>query len=200
MTRPASLLDLFPPTGRGLLGDRLGLATGGLLDDMPPDSWPMATPFGPFNPTAARPDAGDDEPVLTDAEPDPLRAGDQLAVKLLQRGPITFDARTGPPAGGREHARQGPGGDYHFHLLHGQEAGPRISAETFLPLTADDERLYSRKYRQAVERLSEAEKWFLNRATRDVFHTGDWPRARLMEGLARRQMQTPPYAFPRRAD
>jgi len=76
----------------------------------------------------------------------------------------------GPPA--ESHARHGPGESYHFHLKQGSEEGPRISSETFAPLTPEDERKFTGKYKRVIENLTDAEKWYIDKATRDIFHTG----------------------------
>lgn len=62
---------------------------------------------------------GADE-VVSDTTPEPLRAGDQVAERVLKKGTIEFHAKfkndKGVPGSPQEHARHGPGGSYHLHL------------------------------------------------------------------------------------
>jgi hypothetical protein len=80
----------------------------------------------------------------------------------------------------------GPGESYHFILKHGSEEGPRISTDTFEPLTEKDAHLYTREYQRAMETLTDAQKAHLRQATREVFHTGEAPDW-LWEQLKRRE-------------
>jgi RHS repeat-associated protein len=95
-------------------------------------------------------------------------------VRLVNDGSVTVNAYPGPPAGGNEHARFGPGQSYHVHVRDSTGREVRISTETWRPLTPDDQRKYeqSRQIRSFCENLSEGEKKFLDRVNRQVFHRG----------------------------
>lgn len=119
--------------------------------------------------------------VLSDAQPDGVQAGDQLANKKILTGHkgVAFRAYYKNDAGGhggrQEHARRGPGGEYHFHLYDKNgNAGPRISSESFQPLPGD-EHLFTGNFKTAIESLTDAEKRYLYKANREVFHTGNVP-------------------------
>jgi hypothetical protein len=130
-------------------------------------------------------ETGPTSTTATDAR-ESYEAGDKLVRRIMEdQNRIRFEAFEGPQAGGNEHARHGPGKSYHFHLYGSDnEPGPRISSENFKPLTPEDEKLFTRKYKAAIDNLSEAQKAYLRRATREVFHTGKVP-ARLVERLGR---------------
>lgn len=80
----------------------------------------------------------------------------------------------GPQAGGIEHARWGPGENYHVHLLDKEGREARISTETWKPLTPEDAKVYnqSKQMQRACADLTEGEKKFLDRVNRNVFHRG----------------------------
>ena len=54
----------------------------------------------------------------------------------------------------------------------GSEEGPRISSETFRPLTPEDAQLFTDNYKRVIEHLTDAKKWYIGKATRDFFHVG----------------------------
>ena len=68
--------------------------------------------------------------TATDAR-DGYKAGDQLVRRIMEdQDHVRFEAFEGPQAGGREHARQGPGESYHFHLSGpDNERGPESPAK-----------------------------------------------------------------------
>ncbi|MFJ6023539.1 RHS repeat domain-containing protein [Brevundimonas sp. NPDC092305] len=82
-------------------------------------------------------------------------------------------AYAGPQAGGIEHARSGPGAEYHFHLTRGPN-GPdvRVNAYTFEPLTPTDAQRMTRAQHEWLEKLTPPEQRFIRDATREVFHRG----------------------------
>ena len=83
-------------------------------------------------------------------------------------------AYPGPQAGGKEHARHGPGQSYHIHLRDRAGNEARISTETWKPLTPEDEKVFNRSksMQKACERLTEGQKKFLDKVNRQVFHRG----------------------------
>jgi RHS repeat-associated protein len=95
-------------------------------------------------------------------------------VGLYNDGSVNMNAYPGPPAGGNEHARQGPGQNYHVHLRDSNGREVRISTETWKPLTPQDQKFYdqSKPIRNFCEGLSPGEKKFYDRVNRQVFHTG----------------------------
>ncbi len=107
------------------------------------------------------------------AHGDPLMFADPTGlIPVYKHEGVTFNVFPGPQAGGNEHARFGPGESYHLHLRdrNGNEA--RISSETWKPLTPDDARKLTPGMRAACDSLSDAEKKFLDRVNREVFHRG----------------------------
>jgi len=105
----------------------------------------------------------------------PLNFHDPFGLYEIDRGGgVTVHSYPGPPAGGIEHARQGPGGNYHVHLRDGAGREARISTETWKPLTPDDQRIYdrSKSMQKYCENLTEGEKKFFDRVNRQVFHRG----------------------------
>ena len=95
-------------------------------------------------------------------------------VGLYNDGSINVNAYPGEPAGGNEHARHGPGQNYHVHIRDSAGRDVRISTETWRPLTPQDQKLYdqSKSIRNFCEGLSDGEKKFFDRVNRQVFHRG----------------------------
>lgn len=94
---------------------------------------------------------------------------------IYDDGAVRMVAYPGPNVpGGREHARWGPGGNYHVHLFDGAGREARISSETWKPLTPEDAKVYnqSKQMQRACEGLTDGEKKFLDRVNRNVFHRG----------------------------
>ena len=95
---------------------------------------------------------------------------------INQDGGVTMNSYPGPPAGGTEHARQGPGGTYHVHIT--ERGGPeiRMSTETWKPLTPADEEKYNsrdgRNIKRYCENLTDGQKKFFDRVNRQIFHRG----------------------------
>lgn len=129
---------------------------------------------------------GDVDRLVSDATPETPREGDQLAARVLKKDAIEFHAYHKNDAAGhgglQEHARRGPGESYHLHLRHKDGTlGPRISTETWQPLTDEDAKKFTGKFKQAIESLSKEEKQYLYRANREVFHTGRVPSGLIMK-------------------
>ncbi|GLK76465.1 hypothetical protein GCM10008171_17190 [Methylopila jiangsuensis] len=106
----------------------------------------------------------------------PMTSGDPTGLYELHRqGSISMHSYPGPQAGGNEHARQGPGGDYHVHLRD-RAGGPdaRISTGTWKPLTPDDEAILNknRNMRKFCDNLSDADKRLFDKINRQIFHRG----------------------------
>jgi hypothetical protein len=89
-------------------------------------------------------------------------------------GSVNVNAYPGPPAGGNEHARFGPGGNYHVHIRDSQGTVVRVSTETWNPLTPEDQKKYdnSKQIKKYCESLTDGQKKFLDRVNREVFHKG----------------------------
>jgi RHS repeat-associated protein len=94
--------------------------------------------------------------------------------EIYRGGGVVINAYPGPQGGGIEHARWGPGGDYHVHVTDSAGREARISTETWKPLTPKDADVYnkSKQMQEACENLSDGEKKFLDRVNRQVFHRG----------------------------
>jgi len=95
-------------------------------------------------------------------------------VGLYSDSSVTVNAYPGSPAGGNEHARHGPGQNYHVHMRDSNGRDVRISTETWRPLTPQDQKLYdqSKAVRSFCENLSDGERRFFDRVNRQVFHKG----------------------------
>lgn len=93
---------------------------------------------------------------------------------IYDDGSVKMNAYPGPQAGGIEHARHGPGQNYHVHLIDSSGRDARMSTETWKPLTPEDAKIYnqSKQMQRACESLAEGEKKFLDRVNRNVFHRG----------------------------
>jgi len=105
----------------------------------------------------------------------PLDYSDPFGLYELYRGNgVVIHSYPGPQAGGNEHARQGPGANYHVHVRDSTGRVARISTETWKPLTPDDERIFnkSKQMQNACEKLSEGEKKLFDRMNRQIFHRG----------------------------
>lgn len=105
----------------------------------------------------------------------PLTFIDPLGLMEIYRSDgVTFHSYPGPPAGGNEHARQGPGGNYHVHMRDRAGNEARISTETWKPLTPEDERIFnrSRSMQKACENLTDGQKKFFDKVNRQIFHRG----------------------------
>lgn len=89
-------------------------------------------------------------------------------------GSVNVNAYPGPPAGGNEHARFGPGGNYHVHIRDSQGTVVRVSTETWNPLTPEDQKKYdnSKQIKKYCESLTDGQKKFFDRVNREVFHKG----------------------------
>jgi RHS repeat-associated protein len=122
---------------------------------------------------------------------DPLTYTDPSGlIKIHQGDGVTFHSFPGPQAGGREHARQGPGESYHLHLRDKEGREARLSSETWKPLTAEDRRIFesSREMRTACENLTNGEKKFLDRVNREIFHRGAPNERQLMRLIQMRSL------------
>jgi RHS repeat-associated protein len=109
------------------------------------------------------------------AELNPLSIVDPEGLAgLYNDGSVSVNAYPGSPAGGNEHARQGPGQNYHVHIRDSNGREVRMSTETWKPLTPQDQKIYdqSKAIRNFCDGLSSAEKKFYDRVNRQVFHTG----------------------------
>jgi RHS repeat-associated protein len=108
--------------------------------------------------------------------------------KVHQSDGVTFHSYPGPQAGGREHARQGPGESYHLHLRDRDGREARLSSETWKPLTPEDKRIFdsSKDMRRACDNLTDGEKKFIGRVNREVFHRGAPTERQLMRLLQMR--------------
>jgi RHS repeat-associated protein len=95
-------------------------------------------------------------------------------MEIYRDGNVTMHAYPGPQAGGNEHARQGPGANYHIHIKDGLGNEARVSTETWKPLTAGDKAAYdkSKGIQKACGNLAEGEKKLLDRVNRQIFHRG----------------------------
>jgi uncharacterized protein RhaS with RHS repeats len=95
-------------------------------------------------------------------------------MEIYRDGGVVIQAYPGPQAGGIEHARQGPGANYHVHVRDSAGNVVRMSTETWKPLTPEDLAKYnqSKQIQKACENLTEGEKKFLDRVNRNVFHRG----------------------------
>ena len=108
-------------------------------------------------------------------EDNPLNFVDPDGLVPIYRGEgVVMQSYPGPQAGGIEHARWGPGQNYHVHLFDKEGREARISTETWKPLTPEDAKVYnqSKQMQRACESLTEGEKKFLDRVNRNVFHRG----------------------------
>jgi RHS repeat-associated protein len=76
---------------------------------------------------------------------------------LYDDGTIKIQAFPNPPAGGNEHARQGPGGAYPVHVQDSEGNSVRMNTENWTPLTPKDKEAYkkSRNIKTFCESLSE---------------------------------------------
>ena len=107
------------------------------------------------------------------ADGNPLLFTDPTGLTPVYRfDDVTFYGYPGPQAGGNEHARFGPGQQYHFHLRDGEGNEARLSSETWKPLTPDDERKFTKDMKRACDSLSDGEKKFLDKVNREIFHRG----------------------------
>ncbi len=102
----------------------------------------------------------------------PLMAIDPLGLVKIYKAEngVTFHANPlgdGRPGSKSEHARFGPGEQYHFHL--DGPNGPAVNAYTGLPLTPKDAAEMTPKQVQACESLKPIERTYLRKATREVF-------------------------------
>ena len=119
--------------------------------------------------------AGGDLSLYAYVGGDPLSYIDPDGLMQIYEGNgVTFHSFPGGPAGGIEHARQGPGQSYHIHLRDGSGNEARISTETWKPLTPDDKKIFdgSKPMQKACEGLTDGEKKFFDRVNRQVFHRG----------------------------
>jgi len=108
-------------------------------------------------------------------EGNPLSFIDPDGLVPIYRGEgVVMQSYPGPQAGGIEHARWGPGENYHVHLFDKEGREARISTETWKPLTPEDAKVYnqSKQMQRACADLTEGEKKFLDRVNRNVFHRG----------------------------
>lgn len=105
-------------------------------------------------------------------------------MELYREFGVTMHSYPGPAVRGDEHARQGPGGQYHIHLKDREGREARISTENWKPLTPADQRTYNQSpaMQRMCENLSEGQKKFLDRVNRQIFHRGQ-PTARQLEGI-----------------
>jgi hypothetical protein len=106
---------------------------------------------------------------------DPLNYFDpEGLLEVYRDGNVTIHSYPGPQGGGKEHAREGPGSQYHVHVKDGQGREARVSTETWKPLTPEDQRIYdrSKEIQKTCEKLSVGEKKLLDRVNRQVFHRG----------------------------
>ena len=95
-------------------------------------------------------------------------------VGLYNDGAVNVNAYPGGPAGGNEHARHGPGQNYHVHIRDTAGREVRMSTETWRPLTPQDQKIYdqSKAIRGFCEGLNDGQKKFFDRVNRQVFHRG----------------------------
>ena len=106
---------------------------------------------------------------------DPILWLDPLGlIKIFTEGSIRVESFPGPQAGGEEHARMGPGGQYHVHVYDKEGNYVRMGTENWQPLTKEDEQKLAKnkKIRDFCNSLSPGEKKMLDRANREVFHRG----------------------------
>jgi RHS repeat-associated protein len=113
----------------------------------------------------------------------PLSVGDPMGLDGGGAGVTVMTTQSGarimlyagPQAGGTEHARQGPGENYHAHIKSPDGREFRISTETWRPLTPDDAEKYNdprnRDLKRACESLNEGQKRWIDRLNREVFHS-----------------------------
>jgi hypothetical protein len=97
-------------------------------------------------------------------------------VAIYEKNGIVFDAKSGVGGGRTEHAKAGAGEAFHFQLRSGKEVGPRINSKTFEPLTPEDERKFTGKWKKICQGLTDLEKRMIKRSTRDAFF-GDFDKA-----------------------
>ncbi|MDB5839219.1 MAG: hypothetical protein JWQ23_1171, partial [Herminiimonas sp.] len=108
-------------------------------------------------------------------EGNPISYTDPLGlVKIYEGNGVSMHSYPGPQAGGNEHARHGPGENYHIHVKDSAGREVRISTETWKPLTPEDQRIYDRSkaMQNACQNLTESEKKFFDRINRQIFHRG----------------------------
>ena len=95
-------------------------------------------------------------------------------MEIHRSGGVTIHANPGPPAGGNEHARHGPGENYHVHIKDKDGNTVRMSTENWKPLTPKDEEILNRSkdIKKVCENLTDADKKFFDKVNREVFHRG----------------------------
>ncbi len=100
---------------------------------------------------------------------------------------VTFHAYPKPAPGTNrgEHARHGPGGEYHAHI--NGDPNKRWDVYNNRPLTEADAKNFTKKELQVCENLSNDEKRYLKRATREIFHRNRSGAIKAWEALRRSQ-------------
>ncbi len=90
--------------------------------------------------------------------------------KVYIKDGVEFHANPKPDGGSNygEHARHGEGKEYHVHINDKKNA--RWDVYNDRPLTPDDAKNFTKKELKVCKNLSKNEKWFVKKATREVFH------------------------------
>ena len=90
--------------------------------------------------------------------------------KIFSKDGVSFYAYPMPDGGSNygEHARKGEGGEYHVHV--NGEPNKRWDVYNNRPLTDEDAKNFTKKELKICQGLSEHDRWFLKKATREVFH------------------------------
>jgi RHS repeat-associated protein len=113
----------------------------------------------------------------------PLVYSDPLGLmEVYQKDGVTFDAYA-KGGGTHESARHGPHGEYHVHL--NGDKDKVVNAYTLEPENPD---ALTRKEKKVLENLTDAEKRYVKRACREVFHNNGRVvkalRSKLVHGVA----------------
>ncbi|MCB1740917.1 MAG: RHS domain-containing protein [Gammaproteobacteria bacterium] len=106
--------------------------------------------------------------------------------KIFIKDGVTFHAYPKPDGGSNygEHARHGEGGEYHVHV--NGDKNKRWDVYNGRPLTDDEAKYFSKKELKVCKSLTDAERWFVKKATREVFHHNTESLGKLYQKYLRR--------------
>lgn len=132
---------------------------------------------------------GDDEGVIyeiqqpeattSDAQPDPLGPGDQLAGQIgkeilrdLGEQHTKFIVKPKTPPGGGRQEHLGPDGHPHIHLQGKNKPEVSISSRTLEPLSQADVKDYNRYYKSVIDRLTPDQRAHIAQQADSMFYRG----------------------------